>query len=317
MVVTPLVSIVIPTYNRAEIVGEAIDSILAQTFSECEIIVVDDGSVDHTADVVRAYGERIRYSRQNNRGVSAARNEGIGLAKAEWIAFLDSDDQWYPEYLEAQIKCIEDHPQVIAQIANVVSIQPDGRKVNHFQGTGLVRELAGRASVVIERPFSTVVRYAPWFVQCAVMKRRDLIACGLFDPALSIAEDFDLFARMSLRGSFGVQTQPLVKIFRHDESYDHLSRQVLTDAIGTLETYAKIISQLRRVESLNAKERRTLAVLMSSNRRALGKILMRKGDKSQAKAMFYESFKIAPHWYSAVRYLTAFLPLKIAKHLNW
>src|SRR5713101_4378980 len=88
------ISAVIPTYNRGHIVGRAIESALGQELAPSEIIVVDDGSVDNTRSVVESYGQAVRYVRQSNRGVSAARNRGVKEAAYEWIAFLDSDDFW-------------------------------------------------------------------------------------------------------------------------------------------------------------------------------------------------------------------------------
>src|SRR4051794_4124152 len=93
------ISVVIPTYNRAHVVGRAIESALAQEYPPHEIIVVDDGSVDDTGDVVDGYRGIVRRVRQPNAGVSAARNRGVSEAASEWIAFLDSDDQWLPGHL--------------------------------------------------------------------------------------------------------------------------------------------------------------------------------------------------------------------------
>lgn len=100
----PRVSVIIPTYNRREYVQEAIDSALAQTFTDYEIIVIDDGSTDGTSEALQArYGNRIHYEWQENQGESVARNRGIELARGEYIAFLDSDDLWHPEKLAKQI----------------------------------------------------------------------------------------------------------------------------------------------------------------------------------------------------------------------
>lgn len=104
----PRVSVVIPTYNRADKVGKTIDSVLAQTFSDLEVIVVDDGSSDDTGKVLaEKYGQHIRYYAQPNQGASVARNRGIAEARGEWIAFLDSDDLWEKDKLEWQFKALE------------------------------------------------------------------------------------------------------------------------------------------------------------------------------------------------------------------
>jgi glycosyltransferase involved in cell wall biosynthesis len=104
----PKVSVVIPTYNRAEKVRKGVESVLAQSFTDLEVIVVDDGSSDDTGQSLKyEFGDRIRYYFQPNQGVSTARNKGIEEARGEWIAFLDSDDLWEKEKLEAQLKALE------------------------------------------------------------------------------------------------------------------------------------------------------------------------------------------------------------------
>src|SRR6187551_867813 len=100
------IAVVIPTFNRANLVGRAIESVLNQTVAPAEIIVVDDGSTDETASVCRRYGTRVRYQWQKNAGASASRNLGIKLASRPWIAFLDSDDYWTNEHLERMTNAI-------------------------------------------------------------------------------------------------------------------------------------------------------------------------------------------------------------------
>ena len=109
---TPKVSVIIPTYNRAHLVGRAIRSVLNQTYQDFEIIVVDDGSTDNTEEVVKSFNDpRIRYIRhEKNRGGSAACNTGIRAARGEYIAFQDSDDEWLPEKLEKQMQVFENTP---------------------------------------------------------------------------------------------------------------------------------------------------------------------------------------------------------------
>lgn len=109
--VTGLVSVVIPSYNRAHIVGRAIESALAQTYAELEVVVADDGSSDDTAALVKQYGPRARYVRQENAGVSAARNLGMRHARGEFIAFLDSDDSWLAWKVEAQLAALRRYPE--------------------------------------------------------------------------------------------------------------------------------------------------------------------------------------------------------------
>ena len=121
------VSVIIPTYNRANLVCRAIDSALAQTHPDIEIIVVDDGSTDDTAERLAIYDQRIRVIRQPNAGVGAARNSGIALAGGEFIAFLDSDDDWLPWKLSAQIAAFQQRPELQFTCTDAMVIDRDGK----------------------------------------------------------------------------------------------------------------------------------------------------------------------------------------------
>lgn len=112
------VSVIIPTYNRANLLAEAIDSVLAQSYTDYELIVIDDGSTDDTERVVHSYGDRVRYYRQINGGVNNARNHAVRLAKGEYIALLDNDDLWLPFKLELEVAILECFPSVAAVFSN-------------------------------------------------------------------------------------------------------------------------------------------------------------------------------------------------------
>src|SRR5664280_1650862 len=122
----PKVSVVIPTYNRLAYLREALDSVLAQTRAADEILVVDDGSTDGTEAAISALPAPVRYLRQQNAGPAAARNHGLREAKGDWIAFLDSDDLWVPEKLEAQMDFLERNPAVELLFAHMINFGPDG-----------------------------------------------------------------------------------------------------------------------------------------------------------------------------------------------
>ncbi|MGD9971906.1 MAG: glycosyltransferase family 2 protein, partial [Desulfatirhabdiaceae bacterium] len=111
--ILPVVSVIIPTFNRCEWVREAIDSVLAQTFQTVELIVVDDGSTDKTYDMLMTCGDSIKVIRQSNRGVSAARNQGIVQSTGQYIALLDSDDLWLPRKIEIQVDFFLTNPEAL------------------------------------------------------------------------------------------------------------------------------------------------------------------------------------------------------------
>ena len=107
----PVLSVVIPTYNRLPRVKDAVESVLKQTYRDFEFWVVDDGSTDGTGEALRAFGNKIQYIFQDNKGVSAARNLGARISRGKYLAFLDSDDLWEPKKLETQVRCMEANPQ--------------------------------------------------------------------------------------------------------------------------------------------------------------------------------------------------------------
>ena len=125
-----LVSVVVPTYNRAYCLRRTLDSALAQSHRSLEILVVDDGSTDETGSMVRELcgsDQRVKYVRQENRGVSAARNRGMSLAQGDYIAFLDSDDVWKPWKLETQLACFRGRPEVVMVWTDMEAIDSEGR----------------------------------------------------------------------------------------------------------------------------------------------------------------------------------------------
>jgi len=173
----PRFSVVIPTYNRMTFVVKAIDSVLNQTCADYELIIVDDGSTDGTEQALERYGEKICFLRQDNAGVSAARNAGIRQARGEWVAFLDSDDEWAPDYLATQMRHIWRYPQAVAHVVNADNLFPDGKVNNHFAGMGLLEEFRHAPCILLEKPFRCIVSHTHWFLQ-AVVVRRDSPAAG-------------------------------------------------------------------------------------------------------------------------------------------
>ncbi len=134
----PVVSVIIPTFNRREYVQEAIDSVLAQTYTDYEIIVIDDGSTDGTGEALRErYGNRVIYEWQENQGESVARNRGIALAQGEYIAFLDSDDLWLPEKLAKQVAYLEEHSEMGSVICQFLNMDAAGNHIGAVSGVDM------------------------------------------------------------------------------------------------------------------------------------------------------------------------------------
>ncbi|MBF0100284.1 MAG: glycosyltransferase [Desulfobacterales bacterium] len=210
------VSVIIPTYNRAWIVREAIDSVIQQKTQDIEIIVVNDGSIDHTSGILNEYEDKIRVIDQPNKGVSAARNTGIRNSSGQFIAFLDSDDYWLPEKLSSQIRFFQMNPDAfIGQtqeiwIRNGIRIYPQKK---HQKQSGYFFERSLEMCLISPS---------------AVMLKRSLLdEVGLFDETLPACEDYDFWLRVTLNYPVFLIDEPLVvKRGGHD---DQLSQQPLLD----------------------------------------------------------------------------------------
>jgi glycosyltransferase involved in cell wall biosynthesis len=203
----PRVSVIIPTYNRAGIIAEAVDSVLAQDYKDFELIVVDDGSTDNTSEVMARYGDDVRVLFQENKGVSAARNRGITEASGKLIAFLDSDDLWLPQKLSTQVEFFSQRPDALicqteeVWLRNGIRINPKHR---HKKPSGMIFEPSLKLCLVSPS---------------AVMIRRDLLdRTGGFDETLPACEDYDLWLRISCRFPvYLIETPLIIKRGGHDD----------------------------------------------------------------------------------------------------
>ncbi len=189
----------------------AVESVLSQTFRDFELIVVDDGSEDGTAGMLGEYGAMLSVCRQEHSGVSAARNRGINLSRGDHIAFLDSDDEWYPEKLEAQRTYMINHPGIRLHQCDEIWIRK-GQRVNPMD-----KHRKREGDIFLES-----LRLCLISPSAAVM-RRDLIEeCGLFDEHMTVCEDYDLWLRITCREEVGFLPEKLVKKYGGHE--DQLSR---------------------------------------------------------------------------------------------
>jgi glycosyltransferase involved in cell wall biosynthesis len=207
----PRVSVIIPTYNRRDLVREAIASVLAQTYRDFELIVVDDGSDDGTAGVVQEFAG-VRYVYQSNRGVSAARNRGVALSNGELLAFLDSDDLWQPHKLESQVRFFVAHPA--ARICQTEEIWVrHGVRVNpHHKHRKTGGDIFARSlELCLVSPSAVMLR-------CELFE-----SLGGFDESLPACEDYDLWLRIAATEPIHLLETPLV--LKRGGHADQLSRR--------------------------------------------------------------------------------------------
>jgi len=206
---SPLVSVIIPTYNRAETVRRSIDSALDQTYRPLEVIVVDDGSSDNTREVLEGYGDRIRAIYQENGGPSVARNTGVSAARGEFIAFLDSDDTWKPSKTEAQVRLmLAGGAQVPCCISNASLIAGDGSVTTSF---GVSDVLSGLTEGYWTNPAPIIATRFILFNQVIMIRREAFGKIGGFKPRMRLLEDYDLAFRLALLGPWAFASDPLVE----------------------------------------------------------------------------------------------------------
>jgi glycosyltransferase involved in cell wall biosynthesis len=270
----PLVSVVVPTFNRAGQIGAAVDSVLAQTYPHWELIVVDDGSQDETPLILSAYGERIRTIRQANRGVSAARNRGILAAAGEFIALLDSDDLWLPDKLAAQVAYFRRHPALMLCQTEEIWVR-NGRRVNPKTRH---RKFAG---MIFEKTLPLCL-----ISPSAVMLRRSLLdEVGLFDETLPACEDYDLWLRIAWKYPVGLIETPL--IVKRGGHADQLSAMPELDK-HRIRAIVKILKQ----GCLSPSQAAAAAAMLAEKCRIYAAGCRKRGRLEEAQ--FYDSLPAIP-----------------------
>ena len=220
----PDVSVVVPAYNAARFLPEAIDSVLAQSIADVEVIVVDDGSTDGTESVVGRYGAPVRYVRQSNRGVSVARNRGIEESRGRYVAFLDADDTWYPSKLEKQLAALERQADYRACCTAYDVVAEDRSPLACQRGLGRTARLDDFVLL------GTVA-----FVSTIVCERSLLRELDGFDPALSQCADWDMWIRVATRTDILNVDEPLACYRQHGTNMSRNARLLEEDSVRVLQ----------------------------------------------------------------------------------
>lgn len=249
----PLVSIIIPCYNAARYVGEAIDSALGQTYPRKEVIVIDDGSTDGSLGVIESYGERIRWESGPNRGACAARNRGLSLARGELVQFLDADDLLHSEKLSRQV------PLIRPEGGQISFCDWESERLDGGEGQLYCSSLTHNDSVIlaVSRIISTPAPLYP---------RHLLEAVGGWNEQLPCAQDFDLNLRLACGGAeFRRVAEVLVTVRRHRDSVSADFARVLEQFPGILQ---RCYRQLRENGALTDVRARAFAAAMATHGRA-------------------------------------------------
>lgn len=282
----PVVSVIIPAYNAAAYLGDTLESVFAQTFRDYEVIVVNDGSPDTTEleTVLLEYPDRIHYFKQKNRGVASARNTGIRNARGEFLAFLDSDDIWLPDFLTEQLKFFAGNPSLDMACADCV----------YFGNS----ELAGETWQIldpIENP-ATFEKVLPThggaFASFSLLRRETVLKVGFFDEELRLLEDYEYWLRLLYRGGrLAYLGKVLGKRRVHSESLTYNREVVIPHAIIALRKLENILDRTSKEASLVKKEIAFATAQLSVTE---GRRRLRMGDYEGSRDCLAKAHAVLP-----------------------
>jgi glycosyltransferase involved in cell wall biosynthesis len=238
--VNGLVTVIIPNYNYGHYLRLALDSVLMQSYQRLEIIVVDDGSKDNSESVVGSYGDRVRFVRQKNQGVSAARNRGVKGSKGELIAFLDADDLWLPTKLEKQVHKIINDPEIGLVHCGFEEIDASGKRLD--KSVDGMEGWVSKELLLFERPVVLATG------STGLIPRATFEAVGGFDGRLSTSADWDLCYRISRRQRIGFVPEALVLYRAHGRNMHANIRLMEHDVLlGYKKAFSERDPQLRAI----------------------------------------------------------------------
>jgi glycosyltransferase involved in cell wall biosynthesis len=225
------VSVIIPNFNNSNYIAKAVQSVIDQTYSPYEIVVVDDGSTDDSREVIGSFGNQVRYIWQENQGLGGARNTGIFAAGGDFVGLLDADDQWQPDYLERMVALMNQHPEAAVYYCQAQGMDSDGHHLPQF---------FGGPPIPADQMYPTLLR-ANFLIPSTILMRRSIVLnAGLFDQQLRSCEDWDLWLRILPEIHFVGISDNLVRYRLHaktlsaDPAYmQNAARKVIEKHFGT------------------------------------------------------------------------------------
>lgn len=273
-----VVSIIIPCYNNEAFLKESIASALNQTYKHVEVIVVDDGSTDRSLDIIRSFGDKIRWETQTNQGAPIARNQGIELATGEYIKFLDADDILFPDCIERQLSQALQIP-----VRKKAVVYGDTERINR-QGRHLPSHIL-RPKRIDEDPIAHILSQCP-LTSCPLHKREYLMEVNGFDPAIPRGQEHDLHLRLVLAGVAFMYHAGYVYQYREysDErriSNNRFSKKGVMIPYQVLQRHQQLIEEQTGAE-LTSSVRRILAQRFW----AFGRSILREGFSTEADQYF-------------------------------
>jgi len=290
------ISVVIPTYNRAHLVAEAIESVLAQTRTPDEILIVDDGSTDNTAAVLAQFSAPVRVIRQPNRGRSAARNLGVSRATSDIVMFLDSDDLMMPTTLADCADILERRPEVDVVYGDALLVDNQGRRIGLYSDRmpgqrpngNILGELGRRCCLTM-----------------ASMVRRSALIGIKFDEQMDFGEDYDFWRQLAARSQFACIDQPVMSYRIHD------GMTVSSDPTKTLESELEVQRRIYAMSEFAGLPRRERACAFTAH--GAKQAMCNRGQV--ARGMFWRAIRTDPTYLTS--YVLLALGLISLRPLQW
>ena len=277
----PLVSVIIPTYNRAAYLQKALQSVKEQTYQPLEIIVIDDGSTDDTRIMLEGCEVQLRYIYQENKGISGARNTGIRNANGEYVAFLDSDDYWVPEKTAQQVALFKQHPEYGLVASRCASIRLDGSYRE--------RNRPGRSGWILEDLFkANFIR-----TSAAMVKKECFENIGLFDEELKECEEYDLWLRIAAQYPMGFIDKSLAVYVDNPEG---MSTDSLTGRLYRLKVLEKQYLQNKIPANLYAQR-------IANTCHYIGRHYIKRGEKETGFSYLLKAQKLRPLYIKNLLYI--------------
>ena len=269
----PLVTVILPTWNRAEWLGQSIESVLSQTFRDFELVLIDDASTDSTPEILEKYSDNIRCIKfSKNLGVSSARNEAISKSSSMWIAFIDSDDFWHPEKLQKQIAHTKLRSEWPVHFTDEIWLR-NGIRVNP-------KKKHQKIEGWIFQPSLELCLISPSSV---ILKREILEVHGMFDEKFRVCEDYDLWLRLTSKYEVALLNEKLMT--RHGGHADQLSRF----GWGIDRYRVKSIAKILDTETLSSQDKLAAKLVLRKKCSILINGFLKRGKIKEAK--YYENIK--------------------------
>jgi len=290
------VAVIVPCYNAANYLARALESVLAQTYTDLCICAVDDGSTDRTPEILKRYSGFGLHFRQEHAGQAAARNQGIRMSRSRYVAFLDADDYWLPEKLERQITVLEQNPEVGLVCSHYATLREGKIGSSYFENGKVPRK---------GKFFERLTHECFIFTPTVVVRRECLEEVGLFKESLRVSEDFNLWLRIAARWEMAAVPEVLAIRDTRPEGLS-LSTQpgiYLQNGIAALEDVRSVC------KGLSGGERHALEKAIAERYYVYGSHLLTGGVRDEARTQLANALRHQPmHWRTWVKLGCSFLP---------